>query len=44
MWNGKKHGLNSSGSGLGQVAGSCECGNEYPGSINVGYFLTSWGS
>jgi len=28
-----RHGLNSAGSGHGQVAGSFECGNEYSGSI-----------
>jgi hypothetical protein len=27
-----------------QVAGSCECGGEPPGSINVGNFLTSFRS
>jgi hypothetical protein len=35
------HGLDGAGSGQGQVAGACECGNELPGSINVGNFLTS---
>jgi hypothetical protein len=32
-------GLDSSGSGLGQVAGSCEYGNESLGSIKGGEFL-----
>jgi hypothetical protein len=32
-------GLDCSGSGLGQVAGTCECGNEPSGSTNVGEFL-----
>jgi hypothetical protein len=30
------HGLVRFGSGQGEVAGSCECGNELPGSINCG--------
>jgi hypothetical protein len=30
MWG---HGLDRSGSGLGQVAGACECGNEPSGYI-----------
>jgi hypothetical protein len=33
-------GLNSSGSGQGLVAVSCECGNKHSGSIKVGNFLT----
>ena len=33
------HGLDLSGSGYGQVAGSCECGNEPLGSIKRGEFL-----
>ena len=32
-------GLNRIGSGQGQVAGTCECGNEPPGSIKCGEFL-----
>jgi len=32
-------GLGSSGSGYGQVAGSCECGNESSDSINCREFL-----
>jgi hypothetical protein len=32
----KAHGLNRSGSGQGQVAGSCKCGNEPSGSIKSG--------
>ena len=34
------HGLVRAGSGYGQVAGTCKCGNEPSGSINVGIFLT----
>jgi hypothetical protein len=33
------HGLDRSGSGQGQVAGSYECGNEPSGSIKCGEFL-----
>jgi hypothetical protein len=33
--------LDWSGSGQGQVAGSCECGSEPLGSIKCGNFLTS---
>ena len=33
------HGLDRSGSGLGQVLGTCECGNEPSGSIQCGEFL-----
>jgi len=33
------HGLDSSDSELGNVAGSCECGNEPSGSIICGEFL-----
>jgi len=33
------HGLDWSGSGKGQVAGICECGNEISGSIKCGEFL-----
>ena len=33
------HGMDRSGSGQGQVAGSCECGNETPGFIKFGEFL-----
>jgi hypothetical protein len=36
---GEGHGLNQSGSGYGQVAGSCECGDEPSGSIKCGEFL-----
>jgi hypothetical protein len=32
-------GLNCSGSGQGQVVGTCECGNEPPGSVKCGDFL-----
>ena len=32
-------GLDRAGSGLGQVVGSCECGNEPSGSIKCGKFL-----
>ena len=35
----EKHGLHRSVSGLGQVAGSCECGNEPSGSIKCGEFF-----
>jgi hypothetical protein len=28
---------------IGQVVGTCECGDEPLGSINVGNFWTSWG-
>ena len=31
--------LNRVGSVQGQVAGTCECGNEHSGSINCGEFL-----
>jgi hypothetical protein len=37
-WDGG-HGLDSYGSGQGQVAGSCECGNEPSDSIKCGEFL-----
>jgi len=30
------HGLDRAGSGLGQVAGICECGNEHSGPIKCG--------
>ena len=33
------HGLDCGGSGQGQVAGACECGNEPLGSIKCGEFL-----
>jgi hypothetical protein len=33
------HGLDRSGSGEGQVAATCECGNEPSGSIKCGEFL-----
>jgi hypothetical protein len=35
MW---RHGLDGSGSGEGQVAGTCECGNEPSSSIKHGKF------
>jgi hypothetical protein len=37
-WDGG-YGLNLSGSELGRVADSCECGNEPSGSIKCGIFL-----
>jgi hypothetical protein len=37
-WDGV-HRLDCFGSGQGQVAGTCECGNEPLGSINCGEFL-----
>jgi len=33
------YGLDRAGSGYGQVAGTCECGNEPSGSIKCGEFL-----
>ena len=36
---GGRHALNLCGSGQGQVAGTCECGNELPGSVKCGEFL-----
>jgi hypothetical protein len=33
------HGLDCSGSGYGQVTGSCKCGNEPSGSVKRGEFL-----
>jgi hypothetical protein len=36
MWG---HRLDEGGSGEGQVAGTCECGNEPLGSIKCGEFL-----
>ena len=36
MWG---YGLDGAGSGQGQVAGTCECGNEPSGSIKCGKFL-----
>ena len=33
------YGLDRAGSGEGQMAGACECGNEPLGSINCGEFL-----
>jgi len=36
MWG---YGLDRSGSGYGQVAGTCDCGNEPSGSIKCGEFL-----
>ena len=33
------HGLDRCGSGQGQVAGTCECGNEPSGSLRCGKFL-----
>jgi hypothetical protein len=35
----ERHRLDRSGSGYGQLAGSCECGNEPPGSIKCDEFL-----
>jgi len=37
MW---EHGLDSSGSGLGHMAGTCECGNEH--SVSVKMWRFSW--
>ena len=34
-----RYGLDLSGSGEGQVAGTCECGNEHSGSIKCGEFF-----
>ena len=36
---GRGHGLDCSGSGEGQVTGTCECGNEPSGSIKCEEFL-----
>jgi len=36
MW---EHGLGQSGSGEGQLVGTCECGNEHLGSIKCREFL-----
>ena len=36
MW---VYGLDRAGLGYGQVAGTCECGNESSGSIKCGEFL-----
>ena len=36
---GLRHGLDRSGSELGQVVSCCECGNERSGSIKCGEFL-----
>jgi len=36
MWG---HGLGRLGSGYGQMAGACECGNEFSGFIIYGEFL-----
>jgi hypothetical protein len=36
MWG---YGLDRTGLGLGQVAGTCECGDEHSGSIKYGEFL-----
>jgi len=33
------YGLDRTGSGLGQLGGTCECGNETSGSIKFGEFL-----
>jgi hypothetical protein len=38
------HGLDWSGSGYEQVAGTCKCGNEPSGSIKFRDFLISWGN
>ena len=37
----ERHGLDRSGSGLGQVAGACECGNEPSGFKKDGESLAS---
>ena len=37
-WSGG-HGMDPSGSGLGHVAGSCECGNETSNSVKCGEFI-----
>jgi len=37
-WDGEA-GVNWCGSGWGQVAGACECGNEHSGSTKCGEFL-----
>ena len=37
-----RHGLDRSGSGQGQVAGCCECGNETSGCIKCGEFPVSF--
>ena len=33
------YGLDRAGSGYGKLVGTCECGNEPPGSIKCGEFL-----
>jgi len=38
-WDVEWHGLDRAGSGQGQMAGTCECGNELSGSIKCGEFL-----
>jgi hypothetical protein len=38
-WGGGRHGLDRSGSGQLQVAGSCVCGNKPSGLIKCGEFL-----
>jgi len=38
-WDVWKYGLDRAGSGQGQVAGTCECGNEPSGSIKCEEFL-----
>jgi len=38
-WRGGGYGLDLAGSGLGQLADTCECGNENSGSIKSGNFL-----
>jgi hypothetical protein len=38
VWDGG-HGLDLSGSGKGQVLGTCECGNEPSGSVKRGEFF-----
>ena len=35
----ERHGLDLFNSGLGQVAGACECGNESSGFVKFGQFL-----
>jgi hypothetical protein len=36
---GRGHGLDTAGSGWGQVAGCCKCGNEHVGFMKCGEFL-----
>ena len=39
MWDVVGYGLDRTGSGKGQVAGTCVCGNEHSGAIKCGKFL-----